>query len=185
MRRTAAAGVATGPAGRPGSAPDDGMRRGRQPDVRPRHGPRRGVTRHRDRGDSVPAWAIRLRKVDLAPPRRGRRAADPWMRRTDVAVLAGLFVEPEVRRVGMVFQDYALFPHLTIAPTSPSALKGRDRRGRARGRSHTARAPRPPRYADSYPHMLSGGERQRVALARALAPIAARAADGRAVLGPR
>jgi len=81
----------------------------------------------------------------------------------------GGFVEPEARRVGMVFQDYALFPHLTVAANVAFGLRGPEQHRRAAagallerlGVSH---------YAGSYPHMLSGGERQRVALARALAP---------------
>jgi iron(III) transport system ATP-binding protein len=76
---------------------------------------------------------------------------------------AAAWVEPDRRRLGMVFQDGALFPHLTVAA---NLAFGRPRRGRAQeclelvglaGRS------------SSYPHELSGGERQRVALARALA----------------
>jgi iron(III) transport system ATP-binding protein len=80
------------------------------------------------------------------------------------------FVEPEDRRVGMVFQDYALFPHLTVAANVAFGLKGRPRAdvdhvvGRLLDRLGLTR------YADSYPHELSGGERQRVALARAMAP---------------
>jgi iron(III) transport system ATP-binding protein len=81
------------------------------------------------------------------------------------------FVEPEQRRAGMVFQDYALFPHLTIAANVAFGLRGR------RSREEIDRTVGPlldrldlRRYERSYPHMLSGGERQRVALARALAP---------------
>jgi iron(III) transport system ATP-binding protein len=80
------------------------------------------------------------------------------------------FVEPEQRRVGMVFQDYALFPHLTVADNVAFGLNGR-RRSEVRNLVDAVldrlglR-----RFARSYPHMLSGGERQRVALARAMAP---------------
>ena len=80
------------------------------------------------------------------------------------------FVEPENRQVGMVFQDYALFPHLTVASNIAFGLRGRRRPDvDSIVRSLLERVDLT-RYAESYPHMLSGGERQRVALARALAP---------------
>ncbi|MGH9210457.1 MAG: ABC transporter ATP-binding protein [Acidimicrobiales bacterium] len=75
----------------------------------------------------------------------------------------GVWVEPDRRRVGMVFQDGALFPHLSVAG---NVGFGEPREGRVEecltlvGLADRAR---------SYPHELSGGERQRVALARALA----------------
>jgi iron(III) transport system ATP-binding protein len=75
----------------------------------------------------------------------------------------GAWVEPERRRIGMVFQDGALFPHLTVAgnigfgASSPGRVDECLELVGLRGR------------ADGYPHELSGGERQRVALARALA----------------
>jgi iron(III) transport system ATP-binding protein len=79
----------------------------------------------------------------------------------------GAWVAPEHRRVGMVFQDYALFPHLTVAENVGFGLPRRERAGRV-----------PMLLAlvglcgldDRYPHQLSGGQQQRVALARALAP---------------
>ena len=87
-----------------------------------------------------------------------------------VVTSASVFVPPEARGVGLVFQDYALFPHLTIAKNITFGLpqltpaKARDAALAALKRVHLGR------YADDYPHMLSGGEQQRVALARALAP---------------
>lgn len=74
---------------------------------------------------------------------------------------------PEHRRVGMVFQDFALFPHLTVAQNVGFGLKGRaDRDAVVGGLLERLR------IADrghAFPHTLSGGEQQRVALARALA----------------
>ena len=82
----------------------------------------------------------------------------------------GVSVEPEKRRVGMVFQDYALFPHLTVAANVAFGL--RHRTGAEVDRTVGALLDRVglALHAGRYPHMLSGGERQRVALARALAP---------------
>jgi iron(III) transport system ATP-binding protein len=81
----------------------------------------------------------------------------------------GLQVPPEKRGVGMVFQDYALFPHLTVAQNVAFGLSAKS--GASESRVATmlelvglADA------ADVYPHQLSGGQQQRVALARALAP---------------
>jgi iron(III) transport system ATP-binding protein len=83
---------------------------------------------------------------------------------------AGTPVPPEKRRIGMVFQDYALFPHLKVDANVGFGLL---RRSAAERRELTERALKLvglAHKADSYPHELSGGERQRVALARALAP---------------
>jgi iron(III) transport system ATP-binding protein len=80
---------------------------------------------------------------------------------------AGTWVRPERRRVGMVFQDYALFPHLTVTENVGFGLPRKER---------AARVPALLAVVDlcglgeRYPHELSGGQQQRVALARALAP---------------
>ena len=87
----------------------------------------------------------------------------------EVAV-PGREVPPERRRVGLMFQDYALFPHLSVRDNvcfGLRSLKPAERRTRADAllaRIGLAN------YGDSFPHVLSGGEQQRVALARALAP---------------
>ncbi len=82
----------------------------------------------------------------------------------------GMLVPPEHRRIGMVFQEYALFPHLSVEENV------------AFGLHHSAKADRRRRVAElidavglgglerKFPHELSGGQQQRVALARALAP---------------
>jgi putative spermidine/putrescine transport system ATP-binding protein len=74
------------------------------------------------------------------------------------------------RRVGMVFQNYALFPHMTVAENvgyGLSALARLDRRDRVRQMLALVRLET---YADRLPRQLSGGQQQRVAVARALAP---------------
>ena len=82
----------------------------------------------------------------------------------------GLAVPPEQRSVGMVFQDFALFPHLTVARNVAFGLR-RQSAGAAQRRVDEMldlvglRA-----AADAFPHELSGGQQQRIALARALAP---------------
>ncbi len=79
-------------------------------------------------------------------------------------------VAPEDRNVGLVFQDYALFPHLTVRGNIAFGLK--HLAGGARDEHVAAALERTGMsgYAPSYPHQLSGGQQQRVALARALAP---------------
>jgi iron(III) transport system ATP-binding protein len=82
----------------------------------------------------------------------------------------GAWVPPERRRVGMVFQDYALFPHLTVAGNVAYGLRGRSR---AQTRARVAEVldlVGLTGLEQRYAHELSGGQQQRVALARALAP---------------
>ncbi|MGH3132172.1 MAG: ABC transporter ATP-binding protein [Gaiellaceae bacterium] len=80
---------------------------------------------------------------------------------------AGTWVPPEERRVGMVFQDYALFPHLTVSENIGFGLARRARLGRT---AELLSIVGLERQVGRYPHELSGGQQQRVALARALAP---------------
>ena len=79
-------------------------------------------------------------------------------------------VPPEKRRVGMVFQDYALFPHLTVEGNVAFGLSTRPREERERLTRRTLELVGLQHKAKRAVHELSGGERQRVALARALAP---------------
>ena len=77
---------------------------------------------------------------------------------------------PEARSVGLVFQDYALFPHLSVLGNVTFGLRGLDRATReARARASLMQVGMW-ELAGGYPHQLSGGQQQRVALARALAP---------------
>ncbi len=82
----------------------------------------------------------------------------------------GVNLPTEARQVGMVFQDHALFPHLSVADNIAFGL-GRDDRAARRGKAATwaGRLGLAP-HLDAFPHRLSGGEQQRVALARAMAP---------------
>jgi iron(III) transport system ATP-binding protein len=82
----------------------------------------------------------------------------------------GFTLTPERRRIGMVFQDYALFPHLTVGENIAFGLRGVERAGRADRVSELLAIVGLDRAADKYPHELSGGQQQRVAIARALAP---------------
>jgi len=82
----------------------------------------------------------------------------------------GQEVPPEQRHVGFVFQDYALFPHLTVAENVAFGLRGMSRGEKAWQVADALARVGLETYANAYPHMLSGGQQQRVALARALAP---------------
>jgi iron(III) transport system ATP-binding protein len=81
---------------------------------------------------------------------------------------AGVDVPPEDRRIGFVFQDYALFPHLTVEANVGFGL-GRSKLEKARIREVLALT-RLEGVHGRFPHELSGGQQQRVAVARALAP---------------
>jgi iron(III) transport system ATP-binding protein len=77
---------------------------------------------------------------------------------------------PEERGVGIVFQDYALFPHLTVRDNVGFGLRRLDRTARSERITQTLKLVGLDTFAERYPHELSGGQQQRVALARALAP---------------
>lgn len=94
--------------------------------------------------------AIRLEGVELSRP--------------------GWTLPPEQRRIGMMFQDLALFPHLTVADNIAFGLRGwkaTERRARV---DELLRLVGLEEFAKRHPHQISGGQQQRVALARALAP---------------
>ncbi|MEZ5174752.1 MAG: ABC transporter ATP-binding protein [Acidimicrobiia bacterium] len=86
----------------------------------------------------------------------------------DIEVLGpSVNIPPEKRRVGMVFQEYALFPHISVAENVGYGVQGSDRVERV---GEVLDLVGLAGYGPRYPHELSGGEQQRVALARALAP---------------
>lgn len=81
----------------------------------------------------------------------------------------GTHLPPESREVGLMFQDFALFPHLDVSANISFGLKGA-KADKARRVAELLERVGLSRHAKSFPHELSGGEQQRVALARALAP---------------
>jgi|TARA_Y100000310_G_scaffold285071_1_gene308262 iron(III) transport system ATP-binding protein len=82
----------------------------------------------------------------------------------------GAMVPPEARRVGMVFQDHALFPHLSVRQNIASGLRQLSAHEQKTAVGDMLDRMGLSRHAEKYPHELSGGQQQRVALARALAP---------------
>ncbi|MGX9936391.1 ABC transporter ATP-binding protein [Advenella kashmirensis] len=82
----------------------------------------------------------------------------------------GRMVEPEHRRIGMMFQDYALFPHLTIEQNVAFGLRRQPQQVRRQRVDELLELVRLSDLRDRYPHELSGGQQQRIALVRSLAP---------------
>ncbi len=85
-------------------------------------------------------------------------------------VAGASFVAPEKRNIGMVFQDYALFPHLSVADNVAFGLKGLSGSERQNRVAELLDTVALGDELNKFPHELSGGQQQRVALARALAP---------------
>ena len=99
-----------------------------------------------------PAWAgqILINEVEVSSSRRS--------------------LPPEKRNVGMVFQDFALFPHLRVDDNIRFGLRGMSADEQQSRIGELLATVGMPAYAQAYPHQLSGGQQQRIALARALAP---------------
>ena len=142
-----------------------------------------GVSRHFGGGAAVDSLSLRVaggEVVCLVGPSgcgktttlrlaAGLEAADAGRISVEARLVDGdgVFVAPERRRVGLVFQDYALFPHLSVLDNVAFGLRAPA--GNDTARELLARVGME-RHAKAHPHTLSGGEQQRVALARALAP---------------
>lgn len=80
------------------------------------------------------------------------------------------FIDPHQRNVGMVFQDYALFPHLTVFQNIAYGIHKKTKTDKKFIVNQMLELTNLLEKKDNYPHELSGGQQQRVALARALAP---------------
>lgn len=80
------------------------------------------------------------------------------------------FVVPEKRGIGMVFQDYALFPHMTVAENIEFGLKHFNSREKKERVDEMLKLVHLEDFAQRYPYELSGGQQQRVAIARAVGP---------------
>ena len=145
-------------------------------DIRHSYGTRevlRGVTIEVARGEIVcllgpsgDGKTTLLRLVaGLEPLQHGRIALDG-----QVLAQPGQETPPEARRVGFVFQDYALFPHLTVQENVAFGLRGMPKGDRVWRVAEALARVGLEAFASAWPHQLSGGQQQRVALARALAP---------------
>lgn len=83
---------------------------------------------------------------------------------------ARTFIQPEKRGIGMVFQDYALFPHMSVEENILFGLSKMSRKEKQKRVNEVLELVELEGFEKRYPHQLSGGQQQRVALARAIAP---------------
>ncbi|MDR1648119.1 MAG: ABC transporter ATP-binding protein [Zoogloeaceae bacterium] len=101
----------------------------------------------------------------LERPQKGQIVIDG-----EIVTSAEHDVTPEARQVGMVFQDYGLFPHMTVAQNIAYGLWRLDKKARRERLETMLELTRMQAFSTRYPYEISGGQQQRVALARALAP---------------
>jgi iron(III) transport system ATP-binding protein len=102
----------------------------------------------------------------LDAPNRG----EIWLQSKLASQDGRILIPPRLRQIGFVFQDLALWPHMTIAQSLAFVLGAIDHQAEKRRISEVLEAVHIPALGNRYPHQLSGGEQQRAALARALAP---------------
>ncbi len=88
----------------------------------------------------------------------------------NINIEEGNMVAPEERNIGMIFQDYALFPHLTVWQNIAFGLKDLSKDEKFTQITKLLTLLKLNDFSDRFPHQLSGGQQQRVAIARALAP---------------
>ncbi len=88
----------------------------------------------------------------------------------DIVINTSHMLAPEKRKVGMIFQDYALFPHLTISQNIRFGIKALSKEEQLTRVDELLSLLALDGLADRFPHQLSGGQQQRVAIARAIAP---------------
>ncbi len=84
--------------------------------------------------------------------------------------VVGETVPPEIRKIGMVFQDFALFPHLSVSQNIAFGMRGIKKSAITQRVDTLLELMGLMEFGAQYPHELSGGQQQRVALARAMAP---------------
>ncbi|MDR0673891.1 MAG: ATP-binding cassette domain-containing protein [Zoogloeaceae bacterium] len=101
----------------------------------------------------------------LERPQKGRIVIDG-----KVVASAEHCLAPEARQVGMVFQDYGLFPHMTVAQNIAYGLWRQNKKARRERMAAMLELIRMTEFSARYPYEISGGQQQRAALARALAP---------------
>lgn len=88
----------------------------------------------------------------------------------EVTISPATMIAPEHRNIGMIFQDYALFPHLTVEQNICFGIEGLTKSEQKTRLSELVKLLKLSELTQRYPHQLSGGQQQRVAIARALAP---------------